>query len=168
MRILHRLGVLFVALLGIAGSVVFAARFSDGPIAVLAGGPLVSGELVTGVEPDWTFARDLPTIELQLLEPARSRTTWILVHERDAYVASLFMDGAIGRHWKQWPIEAERDGRAVIRVDGKRYERQLVRIQDGPSVEALTAEIERKYGVTATPGSVAAGSSWLFALEPLR
>lgn len=166
MRILRRLGVLFVALLAVAGSVVVAARLSDGPMGILAGGPLVSGELVTGAEPDWTFARDIPTIELQLLEPARSRTAWILVHEGNAYVVSLYMDSALGRLWKQWPIEAGRDGRAIIRVDGKRYERQLGRIKGGPIVEALTAELDRKYGVAATPESVAADSIWLFELEP--
>jgi hypothetical protein len=166
MRILRRLGVLFVALIAVAGSAVVAARFSDGPMGILAGGSLVSGGLVTGAEPDWTFARDIPTIEFQLLEPARSRTTWILVHEGNAYIVSLYMDSAMGRLWKQWPIEAERDGRAVIRVDGKRYERQLVRIKSGPIVEALTAELNRKYGVPATPKTVAADSIWLFELKP--
>ena len=30
------------------------ARFGDGPTAILPGGPLEAGEIVTGAEPDWT------------------------------------------------------------------------------------------------------------------
>ena len=31
---------------------VFGARFADGPIAIIPGGPLEAGELVRGAEPD--------------------------------------------------------------------------------------------------------------------
>ena len=51
------------------GALMVSARFSDGPSAVFRGGPLVAGELVTGPEPDWSFARDVREIELQLLDP---------------------------------------------------------------------------------------------------
>ena len=36
------------------------------------------------------------------------------------------MGTAVGRLWKRWPVQAARDGRAVLRIDGKRYERRLV------------------------------------------
>jgi hypothetical protein len=166
MRVLRWLGFLVLALVAVGGAIIVAARFSDGPMGLLAGGPLVAGELVSGAEPDWTFAKDIPTIEFQLLEPARSRTTWILEHEGRVYIPCGYMESTIGRLWKRWPIEAERDGRAIIRVDGKRYERQLVRIKGGPIVEALTAEINRKYRVPATAAIVAADSLWLFELKP--
>ena len=75
MRILKRLaGVIGVALLAVV-ALVFGARFGDGPIAIIPGGPLESGEAVTGAEPDWTFARDIMEMEFQLVEPPRSRTT---------------------------------------------------------------------------------------------
>ena len=74
--------------LGLLGSLVLlivvvliGARFADGPIAILAGGPFTSGELVSGPEPDWSFVRDIQEVEFQLVDPARSRTTWILEHE---------------------------------------------------------------------------------------
>ncbi len=38
------------------------ARFADGPIAIIAGGPFTSGELITGPEPDWSFVRDLQEV----------------------------------------------------------------------------------------------------------
>jgi hypothetical protein len=77
------------------------------------------------------------------------------------------MDSTVGRLWKHWPIEAEHDGRAVVRIDGKRYPRQLVRIQQGPLLEPLTQELKRKYGAPATPATVESGSLWLFELAPV-
>jgi hypothetical protein len=77
------------------------------------------------------------------------------------------MDSTLGRLWKQWPAEAERDGRGVIRVNGKRYERQLVRVtDDAPLIALLTGEISRKYGMPATPQAVESGALLLFELKP--
>ena len=56
MRILNWLGgAIGVTLLAVV-ALVIGARFGDGPIAIIPGGPLQSGERVTGAEPDWTFA----------------------------------------------------------------------------------------------------------------
>ena len=79
-----------------------SARNSDGPSTVFSGGPLVAGELVTGPEPDWSFARDIGTIELQLLEPPRSRLIWVIEYEGKVYVVSGYMGSRIGRLWKRW------------------------------------------------------------------
>jgi hypothetical protein len=167
MRFLRWLGFAVAALIAIVGAVVLAARFSDGPWGILAGGPLTSGELVTGAEPDWSFAKDVMEIEFQLVDPPRSRTTWILVNAGKVYIPCGYMDSTLGRLWKQWPAEAERDGRGVIRVNGKRYERQLVRVTDDtPLIDALTGEISRKYGVAATPQAVESGALLLFELKP--
>ena len=144
-----------------------SARFSDGPSGPFSGGPLVAGELVTGPEPDWSFARDIQNIELQLLDPPRSRLLFVVEHDAKIYVWSPFMSSRIGRLWKKWPVQAERDGRAILRIEGKRYQRTLVRIKTGAVVEGVVAEISRKYGF---PGSgsadVAAENSWLFELAP--
>ena len=146
---------------------VFGARFGDGPIAIIPGGPLEAGELVTGAEPDWTFARDIPEMEFQLVEPPQSRTIWLQVHDKKLYVVSGYMNSTIGRLWKKWPAQALRDGRAVIRIDGKRYERQLVRIlDDRPLLEAIAAEVNRKYGAPLSAEMAASGDAWFFALEP--
>jgi hypothetical protein len=142
------------------------ARFSDGPSVFFSGGPLVAGEMVTGAEPDWAFARDAGTIELQLLEPPRSRRIWIAEYEGKIYVVSGYMGNTIGRLWKHWPLQAERDGRAILRVGDKRYERTLRRIMTGPMVEGVVAELRRKYGFAATPADIAAGEVWLFELAP--
>ena len=147
--------------------VVIGARFGDGPIAIVPGGPLVSGELVTGGEPDWTFARDVKEMEFQLVEPPRSRTVWLQVHDKKLYLVSGYMNSVLGRIWKKWPAQALEDGRAVVRLDGKRYERELVRIlDDRPLLEAIAAEINRKYGAGLNADMAARGDAWFFALEP--
>jgi len=143
-----------------------SARASDGPAGVFIGGALVEGELVTGAEPDWSFVHDIGTIELQLLDPDRSRLIFVLDYEGKAYIVSGYMSNRIGRIWKKWPIKAERDGRAVVRIDGKRYERTLVRIQTGAVVDGVMAELGRKYGGGPTRATIEAGSIWLFELAP--
>ena len=76
------------------------------------------------------------------------------------------MGTAVGRLWKRWPVQAERDGRAVIRIDGIRYERQLVRIQSGDILDGITATITSKYPSPTTRAAVEAGDTWLFEAAP--
>ena len=136
----------------------------DVPGAFLGGGPFISGELYTGPEPDWSFLIDRETVEMQLLEPPRSRVVWVAVHEGKPYVVSGFMGGLLGSVWKHWPEQALRDGRAILRVDGRHYERQLVRITSGRAVmEGVSAELNRKYGF-GEADSIEAGATWLFEL----
>jgi len=78
------------------------------------------------------------------------------------------MDSFTGRIWKKWPAQAERDGRAILRIEGKRYERQLVRITTGYVVEGVTAEFSRKYRAGMTPAAIESGDTWLFELAPRR
>ncbi len=165
-KVLLVIGVLVLIPVVALSALAISARGSDGPSALFGGGPLVAGELVTGAEPDWSFARDIGTIELQLLEPPRSRLIWIVESEGKIYIVSGYMGSAIGRLWKRWPVQAERDGRAIVRIAGKRYERTLVRIRTGAEVDGVTAELSRKYRSNTTPAAIEAGSTWLFELAP--
>ena len=167
MRILKWIARAFGGVLLLLVALGIGARFADGPIAILPGGPLESGEIVTGAEPDWTFARDTMEMEFQLVEPPLSRTIWLQVHDKKLYVISAYMNSPIGKIWKKWPAQALKDGRAVIRIDGKRYERQLVRIQnDRPVIEAIAAEVNRKYGQPLSADMADTGDVWFFGLEP--
>ena len=141
-------------------------RFADGPNRVFSGGLLVSGELHAGPEPDWSFVEDIPTIELQLMDPPRSRHIWTTEHDGKLYVWSGYMGTTVGRLWKRWPIQAERDGRAVLRIDGKRYERQLVRIESGEVLDGVSSAIRDKYLSQLTRAAVEAGDSWVFEAAP--
>jgi hypothetical protein len=166
MRLIRWLGIALIAIVGLLTAIVVGARFSDGPVAIIAGGPLRAGELVVGPEPDWSFARDTETIEFQLLTPPRSRTTWVLEHEGKIYVPCGYMNSFVGRLWKKWPIEAEQDGRAIVRIEGKRYERQLVRVTSPALFDVLTKEIRRKYQAPVSTPDVEANAVWLFELAP--
>jgi hypothetical protein len=169
MAVLRRLvGGLLLLLLAGGGGLLVGARLADGPIAIVAGGPFTSGELVTGPEPDWSFVRDVQEVEFQLLEPVRSRTTWIIEHEGKAYIPCSYMTTWWGRIWKKWPLEAEKDGRILLRIGDALYERQLVRIAEGPLLAPITAELGRKYPAArgVTEETVTSGYLWLFELAP--
>ena len=142
-----------------------ATRFTDGPLGVITGGAFSSGEVVS-TEPDWRFVKDHETVEFQLLSPARSRTSWIVEHNGRIYIPSGYMLSTVGKIWKQWPLHAEQDGRAILRVDGKLYPRQLVRIKDSPELPGVLAELSRKYAnnMTISTSEVASGSLWIFEL----
>jgi hypothetical protein len=172
MRLLRWIGIVLAALVLALLAVAIVARFSDGPLAVFQGGPLQAGELATGPEPDWSFARDIEVMEFQLLDPARSRNTWLLVHEGKLYVPCGYMNSWWGRLWKQWPIDAINDGRAVVRIDGKRYEVEAIRVTDPALFWSLAREARRKYRPPedqALPSELPPPEStgiWFFELAP--
>jgi hypothetical protein len=154
-------GVLLGVVLALAltvGTLLVIAPFSDGPIAVIPGGPLEAGELIEEPVTDWSFATAVDTIEMQLVaDDDRSRTTWILVHEGAAFIPCTlgFPPG------KAWHLLAVEDGRAFVRVEGKRYPVSLVRVEDAALQAELAAVSSAKY--PPAPGSDE--GSWYFALR---
>jgi hypothetical protein len=159
LRLLRAIAWVLFGLAGLGAATALFARIMDGPIGPFPGGPLASGELVTGPDPDWSFAAAIPTIELQV-NPAHplSRTVWVLVDQGDLFVPA----GWAGR--KSWPEEAMADGRVVVRIDGKRYERQATRVTDPVRVDALRSALGRKYG--AAPSADGSDDTWFFRLAP--
>lgn len=144
-------------------------RNADGPSIVFPGGELVSGELYTGPEPDWSFTRDISLVELELTNPAppSSRLIFILESEGRLYVVSGYMGTTLGRIWKHWAVDAdEGDGMAVVRIDGVRYEREIVRIREGDQLDGVTAALREKYGGNSSRASVESGNLWVFELAP--
>ena len=87
-----------------------------------------------------------------------SRTVWVLVDQGDLFVPA----GLASR--KTWPSQAVADGRVVVRVDGKRYERQASRVTDPVRLDALRSALGRKYGVTASADG--SDDTWFFRLAP--
>ncbi|MDP6377711.1 MAG: hypothetical protein QF921_09855 [Pseudomonadales bacterium] len=161
------LGLVLVVAVAITGMLI-AVRFADGPWAIIAGGAFTTGDKYEGGEPDWTFLRDTMEVEFQSLDPERSRITWIAVHDGRAFIPCGYMTTTWGRIWKQWPIEAERDGRVILRAGGKLYDRTLVRISEGEEIGPILAELGRKYG-DGSPfplEAVTSGYLWIFELAP--
>jgi hypothetical protein len=149
LRWLIRLGIVLIVLLA---ALVLGARLHDGPLGPLPGGRLASGALVTEPVVDWSFAADVAEVELQLESQSKSRTTWILVHEGRAYIpcSTGFPPG------KTWHQSALEDGRATLRIAGKRYPVTLRKADDARVLSAVREIAERKY--PSRPG----GEVWLF------
>jgi len=152
-------------------AVIFFASFQDGPMEIAPGGAFTSGELVSG-EPDWSFAKDLNSVEFQTMNPVSSRTTFIMIHDNRVFIPSGYMTTWWGKIWKQWPYQVMEDGRAILRIDGKLYNRNLVRITDDPALPGVMAELARKYGgaFETTPEMmmevVESDYLWIFELAP--
>ncbi len=162
MKAIRWIGIGLVILVAAIACLAVAARFTDGPVGPLQGGPLVAGRLVEGPVRDWSFVEPVGEIELQLLNPARSRTTWIVFHDGSAYIPCGLPNF---RLWKQWPHQARADGRAVVRIEGDRYRVNLSRTEDAEVQRALREKLRGKY----PEGAVYSGEVWYFELgEPAR
>ncbi|MDA0688903.1 MAG: hypothetical protein O2948_09710 [Proteobacteria bacterium] len=164
---------IFIVIIGLAlipltavATAAFKQRFEDGPNRVFSGGPLIAGELYQGPEPDWSFVNDIPTIEMQLEDPPTSRRIWVASHDGKLYVWSGYMNSTVGRIWKQWPVQAETNGRAILRINGTRYERQLVRVQSGPALDGISEVISGKYPSGTSRETIESGSVWMFEAAP--
>lgn len=146
----------------------------DGPSVLFPGGKLVSGELHQGAEPDWSFTDDVFTIELETSDPVSSRRIFIMESDGKVYVPSGYMRSFLGKLWKDWAFDVEDGSKlAVARIEGVRYERELVRVQDPAIVQGVARKLAMKYAGGETPEavaeimrSVADGDTWLFQMAP--
>lgn len=159
--VLRILGGLVGLVAVVALGVFVAGRFSDGPIGFFSGGPFTSGERVEAVQ-DWGFAADANTVELQLLEPPRSRTVWIVVDDGVGYIPCGVPNF---RLWKHWPHEAVADGRGEVRLEGRRYPVRLEKTEGRELFDRLLAKVDEKYG-GVPGGEVDEDAVWFFRLEP--
>ena len=148
---------------------------ADGPSILFPGGELSSGQLHTGADPDWSFTDDVPVIELQLVNPLSSRRIFVMESGGKVYIPSGYMRSFLGKIWKEWAFQAdEGDGLAVARINGIRYERQLVRVKSGPELNGIVTKLAQKYGGRdTTPEAIAQsvktvedGDLWLFEMAP--
>lgn len=161
--ILRGAGYVVLAVVICGAAVAAFARFQDGPLGAIAGGPLTSGEWVETQGLDWSFAADIETIEFQLLSPPRSRTVWVVYHDGSLFIPCGLPNFTL---WKQWPHEALADGRAVIRTGGKRYAVNLVKTENPEDLAAVLELVGRKYGSTGPDDQDLSNLVWAFRLLP--
>jgi hypothetical protein len=181
----HSAKVLAALIVLIIVAVLVARRVSDGPMGPLAGGPLRAGELVSVPDIDWSsLLGNGGEIELQLVDPPGSRITGAMVHEGQLYVPC-----DLGFIWhrvpragfrgilsfissvKHWHEDALRDGRVVLRIAGKRYERNAVRVTDPEQLATLRSIIEKAANQVFTPPGlldvpVDPDAIWFFRMDP--
>lgn len=166
-KLLKWSGLTLLTLVLVIALALFSARFHDGPLEIIAGGPFTTGTPATAPS-DWSYLTDRATIEFQTLDPARSRTVWLGVNDGKLFIVSGYMTTGYGAIWKQWPYYLENDDRIILRIDGNLYEQRLERVMDGPDVMPVLREFNRKYGASE-PTSIATiteGETWMFQVVP--
>ncbi len=162
---LQLLGVLLLIPTVALATLRFENRNNDGPSIIFPGGELISGELYSGPEPDWKFTDQISTVHLQLDKPLSSRLIWIEENDGKIYVTSDYMGTWLGRLWKHWAVQAyQGDGLAVVRIDGVRYERKLIRVLSGPALDGVIAKKIAKYRSRITKEAIESGETWVFEL----
>lgn len=143
-----------IAILVVVGLV--AQRMSDGPTQFIPGGELRSGTLISEPNIDWSLIEiESSFIELQLVEPMGSRITGFMTYEGQLYVPCdlgfMWRRFSGTQRWilhliwvfKRWHKDALIDGRVVLRIDGKRYERQAVIVTDPALLATLRLQLEK-------------------------
>ena len=151
----------------LAGVFVFAMRFADGPWGMVPGGAF--SQSAQPGPATWAFAKELDTVEFQLLDPVSARTSWIAEHNNRIYIPSGYMNSTLGKLWKHWPMHAEKNGEALLRIDGVVYEVRMVRTKDVAALQPVLSELARKYMPTKPPmenmlAEVASNNLWVFEL----
>lgn len=187
--------------LGIAAALAFGAiriaqHRSDGPFNdIVPGGSLRSGELLPAPH-DWRSVlgdrgscaggacAEMAPVELELVGRGTSR--WVGIMERGG---ELYVPCDLGFMWgrfsgtsrlmlhliyvfKRWHEDALRDGRVVLRIDGKRYAAVAERVTDSALDAALRAQIEEMGRQWVAPLPLAPAPSagprdiWFFRIAP--
>lgn len=163
-KLLKWLGISLLLIVLALGLFFFGMRFHDGPIEIISGGPFKTGELAEAPE-SWRFLADRDTLEFQTMDPPRSRTVWLAVHDDRLFLISGYMTTGYGKLWKQWPHHVVEDDRAILRIDGKLYEQRLERITEGEIIAPVVAEFGRKYGFEGSKEAVTSGYAWLYEVK---
>lgn len=160
MKLLKWIGALLGAIVLGVLVVAFAARFGDGPLGPFPGGELVAGEWAKSVPTDWSFASDAREMDLQLEVPLASRRTWLVVHEGVVYIPC-----GLPNQLKQWPHDARKDGRAVLRLANKLYRVELEYVSDLELATQVARLSSEKYGF-AVGDEFDPDAVWFFAVRP--
>ena len=132
--------VLIAVLIVVIVGALFLARNADGPLAWFPGGPF-SGEIERGLEPDWSSAAPLDTVDVQVdSTPPRSVRTGIVVFEGVPYLPVTFAP------LKRWQHVVARKPRVVVRIKHRFFERQAAAVTDPDHLSKLIAAGQAKYG----------------------
>ncbi len=167
-------GIFVMLLLLTLGTLRLKHQDDDGPSVLFPGGKLVTGALHEGPDPDWSFTDEVFTIELETADPVSSRRIFVMESDGRVYVPSGYMRSFLGRLWKDWAFDVEDGSKlAVARIEGVRYERELVRVINPEIIEGVAQKLAMKYAGGETPEavqqimqSVADGDTWIFEMAP--
>lgn len=148
---------LVFASVGVA-ALALVARRADGPIGPFPGGAL-HGQMWRGPEPEWSFATDLDTIEVEV-NPGdpRSGLTGVIVHDGKVYVPTTLVP------IKRWHRHVLEDSRVIVRIGSHLYRRCATRVTDPKLLETLINTGQAKYG-PPYHATWAASFTWYWHLD---
>lgn len=165
-------------------AVVITQRVSDGPMVFLQGGSFKTGELVEEPVTDWSFGVGKNT-EFELIGYGTSRVAGYIMHDGIAYMTcdlgfiwNRFESGQ--RRWilnliyifKRWHEDAEKDGRALLRIDGKLYKANFVKVEDpelNQTLRSILEDLAREFIAPeelGPPPTEPPNDIWFFRMDP--
>ena len=121
----------------------FAMSFADGPWGIVPGGSFA--ETSKPAPADWSFAKELAIVAFQLEVPVSSRASWIMEHDNRFFIPSGYMNSTVGKIWKHWPMHAEKNGDALLQIDGQVFEVRMQRNEEADVLTPILSELARKY-----------------------
>ena len=150
----------------------FSMDFADGSWGIVPGGSFA--ETSQSAPADWSFAKELAIVEFQLEVPVSSRTSWIMEHDNRFFIPSGYMNSTVGKIWKHWPMHAEKNGDALLRIDGQVFEVRMQRTKEADLLTPILSELARKYMGVVPPiddevlaamhQQVSSNNLWVFEL----
>jgi hypothetical protein len=159
-RTLSRIAAALVLLVALVAAFVVGVRlFSDGPMAMLPGGPM-SGSLTAERFPGFDNSAG-ERVELEIKGWRRSsRTVLGFLLDGNLYVPSVQAES------KWWPARVIANPDVVIRHRGNLYPRVAVRVSDPELIGRLQEVLAGAETLASTPEMFAADSTWYFRLDP--
>jgi hypothetical protein len=159
-RVVGWLFLLFALGIAALGIVAVAARFHDGPLGPIPGGPFQGAVAEAArLDPAAIAREDTIEIEVGQSEPL-TRTTWVVVKDGVAFIP------AGGAAYKRWPKQAEAEGRMRVRVAGQVFPVQATRVTDPALLKTLRKDVAEKYDLKGDEDGAMAQSTWFFRLDP--
>ena len=147
--------------LAIAALVVVGVRFfSDGPVAILPGGPMsgtVSFENFPGFG---NRSSDFIELQVEGWRPS-SRTVIGFLHTENLYIPSVRAES------KWWPQRVLNEPQVIVRYRGILYQRRAARITDSALILQLRKAAAEVETLVSTPEMFTADTTWFFRLEPI-
>ena len=178
------LSVSIVIIILLVCGLLLALRFADGPLGPIPGGVLRKGTLVADEKIDWSAVintEGIQIVELQLEQSRTSRLVGVFLYQGELYAACDL--GFVGRRapgiligliqaivlsLKNWHNNALADGRVVIRIREKLYQRHATRVKDKALISKFKS-IATKEGIKffgyLEPEEEQPGQIWFFHLD---
>ena len=115
------------------------------PIGPFSGGHL-GGEVQSEPVADWSFVNETETCQLETNpDEPHSVNVWCAGYGENAYVPSSMILGPTVPTEREWIRNVQANPAVRLRVEGRVYELEAVRVTDDAEYAAVLALLEQKY-----------------------